>query len=290
MCNGQLRTRPRPWNDRLQLLLFGVFHLLGLPVPREVASMRKLCLLALLASPWSWLKAASASTPTAFSSFRPGRFPEPRPRGGERLRHPGDPGQRHRAAHRRVADGAGRAHRHRPSDQPFSLVVRQGEIGTGGHITASGAAGSMKKPASAGRDLSLRLEQVRVDEITLDVRGGIGTPGYSGLAGADGDSGGCLWGSASRGHDGQNGGDGRPGRGRPHPPGSAGGFPCRTGEGTPGRRRRWPGGRGGGRGSGRSRQGLPVLPHRCRRQGPSGATGPAGQRGAAGRLDVVRIQ
>ncbi|BBP81737.1 DUF1145 domain-containing protein [Pseudomonas sp. No.21] len=31
VCNGQLRTRPRPWNDRLQLLLFGVFHLLGLP-------------------------------------------------------------------------------------------------------------------------------------------------------------------------------------------------------------------------------------------------------------------
>ncbi|UXY54302.1 DUF1145 domain-containing protein [Pseudomonas tohonis] len=31
VCNRQLRTRPRPWNDRLQLLLFGVFHLLGLP-------------------------------------------------------------------------------------------------------------------------------------------------------------------------------------------------------------------------------------------------------------------
>ncbi|WP_435634287.1 DUF1145 domain-containing protein [Pseudomonas solani] len=31
VCNSQLRARPRPWNDRLQLLLFGVFHLLGLP-------------------------------------------------------------------------------------------------------------------------------------------------------------------------------------------------------------------------------------------------------------------
>ncbi|BBP81738.1 hypothetical protein PHLH8_13800 [Pseudomonas sp. Pc102] len=178
-----------------------------------------------------------------------------------------------------------------PSDQPFSLVVRRGEIGTGGHITASGAAGSMKKPASAGRDLSLRLEQVRVDEITLDVRGGIGTPGYSGLAGADGDSGGCLWGSASRGHDGQNGGDGQAG--------GAGGhirlevpvdFPVeqvkvRLEGGAGG-----PAGEAGAAGAGGAAKGCLFYRTEAGSKGRPGQPGQPGSAGAAGQLDVVRIQ
>jgi putative membrane protein len=31
MFNGRLRGRRRPWRDRLQILLFGAFHLLSLP-------------------------------------------------------------------------------------------------------------------------------------------------------------------------------------------------------------------------------------------------------------------
>ncbi|MFZ6045477.1 DUF1145 domain-containing protein [Pseudomonas sp. CR3202] len=31
LFNSLLRTRARPWLDRLQLLLFGVFHLLSIP-------------------------------------------------------------------------------------------------------------------------------------------------------------------------------------------------------------------------------------------------------------------
>ncbi|BBT15449.1 DUF1145 domain-containing protein [Metapseudomonas otitidis] len=31
LYNAQLRARPHPWRDRLQLMLFGVFHLAGLP-------------------------------------------------------------------------------------------------------------------------------------------------------------------------------------------------------------------------------------------------------------------
>ena len=31
----RLKGRPRPWLDRLQLLLFGTFHLLTLPKPRR---------------------------------------------------------------------------------------------------------------------------------------------------------------------------------------------------------------------------------------------------------------
>ncbi|BAN47325.1 hypothetical protein [Metapseudomonas resinovorans] len=98
-----------------------------------------------------------------------------------------------------------------PAEQGLRLEVAHGEIGIGSHITASGSAGSSSKPATAGRNLSLRLVDVKVGEMTVDVRGGIGAPGLSGLAGADGDSAGCLWGEASRGWDGQPGGDGQTG-------------------------------------------------------------------------------
>ncbi|WP_271411318.1 DUF1145 domain-containing protein [Pseudomonas sp. Q1-7] len=35
LFNARLRDRPSPWGDRLQLLLFGVFHLLGIPRHRR---------------------------------------------------------------------------------------------------------------------------------------------------------------------------------------------------------------------------------------------------------------
>lgn len=31
LFHGRLRGRPHPWRDRLQILLFGAFHLLSLP-------------------------------------------------------------------------------------------------------------------------------------------------------------------------------------------------------------------------------------------------------------------
>lgn len=31
LCNSRLRGRPHPWRDRLQILLFGAFHLLSMP-------------------------------------------------------------------------------------------------------------------------------------------------------------------------------------------------------------------------------------------------------------------
>ncbi|CAD5109226.1 hypothetical protein PSEWESI4_03522 [Pseudomonas carbonaria] len=98
-----------------------------------------------------------------------------------------------------------------PSDQEFRLEARHAEFGAGSRISARGAAGSHEKPATAGRNLSLRLEQADLADLILDVRGGAGAPGYAGLDGANGKSAGCAWGQASRGHDGLNGGDGRPG-------------------------------------------------------------------------------
>lgn len=31
LFNGSLRRRPRPWRDRLQILLFGIFHVQSFP-------------------------------------------------------------------------------------------------------------------------------------------------------------------------------------------------------------------------------------------------------------------
>lgn len=173
------------------------------------------------------------------------------------------------------------------ADQPFRLEVTQGEIATGGHITASGAAGSMKKPASDGRDLTLRLGTVAVDELTVDVRGGIGAPGYSGLAGADGKSGGCLWGQASRGHDGQNGGNGgEGGQGRTYSPGSGPGLPAGAGTGPYRGRCRRAGRRGRCPRRGWCRQGLPGLQHRPwpeRPRRPAGAVRPGRHERSHGR-------
>jgi hypothetical protein len=95
-----------------------------------------------------------------------------------------------------------------PSSEPFRLEARNAELATGVHIGARGASGSFDKPATPGRNLSLRLEHAQVGELTIDVRGGIGRPGYQGLDGADGKAPGCTWGEAGRGYDGQNGGDG----------------------------------------------------------------------------------
>lgn len=88
-----------------------------------------------------------------------------------------------------------------PSEQVLRLEVADAEIANGAQISARGAQGRAEKPALPGRNLSVRLQAVTLEN----------APGYAGLAGADGKPGGCTWGEASRGHDGLDGGDGQPG-------------------------------------------------------------------------------
>jgi hypothetical protein len=98
-----------------------------------------------------------------------------------------------------------------PSAQPFSLQVQRGELAAGSHISARGAAGRGEKSATAGRDLYLRLVKVQLSDLTLDVRGGAGAAGHKGKDGLAGEPGGCFWGQATAGENGQLAGDGQPG-------------------------------------------------------------------------------
>lgn len=97
------------------------------------------------------------------------------------------------------------------SAQAFQLVVLHGDLAAGSHISTRGATGNSKSPALAGRNLNLRLENVQVSDLTLDLRGGVGAAGQRGLDGLAGEAGGCLWGQASAGENGQSAGDGQPG-------------------------------------------------------------------------------
>lgn len=98
-----------------------------------------------------------------------------------------------------------------PGEQAFRLEVQHASVANGASISAQGAPGTVLKPATPGRVLNVRLEQASIESLTLDVRGGRGAPGYRGLDGANGQAGGCTWGSASRGYDGQDGGNGKAG-------------------------------------------------------------------------------
>ena len=177
-----------------------------------------------------------------------------------------------------------------PSDQVLRLEVEAAEIASGAQISARGARGSAEKPALPGRNLSLRLQAVTLENLLLDARGGTGAPGYAGLAGADGKSGGCTWGEASRGHDGLNGGDGQPG--------AAGaqvrlevpqGFPVeqlqvRLDGGNGGQ----PGAPGAG-GQGGVSKGCWLYSTDGARDGKPGQAGRAGEPGPAGALNVVQF-
>lgn len=98
-----------------------------------------------------------------------------------------------------------------PGDQPLRLVIDDADIGPGAWISAKGAAGTYTRPATPGREISLKLHKLTFESLTVDVRGGQGRPGYAGLDGAHGQPGGCTWGQASAGHDGQDGTDGHDG-------------------------------------------------------------------------------
>ncbi|WP_339411919.1 collagen-like protein [Pseudomonas sp. EA_35y_Pfl2_R5] len=177
-----------------------------------------------------------------------------------------------------------------PSDQVLRLEVEAAEIASGAQISARGAQGSAEKPALPGRDLSLRLQTVTLENLVLDARGGTGAPGYAGLAGADGNPGNCTWGEASRGHDGLDGGDGQPGasgaqvrlevpQGFPveqlqvRLDGGSGGQP-----GTPGA-----GGQGG------VSKGCWLYSTDGARDGKPGRAGRAGEPGPAGALNIVQF-
>ncbi|MET1080926.1 MAG: collagen-like protein [Pseudomonas sp.] len=178
-----------------------------------------------------------------------------------------------------------------PSDQGFHLQVARGQINAGSHISARGAPGTLEKPPTAGRNLSLRLEQVAVTDLSLDARGGRGAPGYPGLDGAGGEAAGCTWGQASRGYDGQLGGDGSMGapgarvrlevpqdfdveRIRVTVDGGAGG----------------PGGRGGLAGPGGEGKGCLLYRAEGARAGRAGEAGQPGAPGLAGSVEVVRVE
>ncbi|AVB16081.1 MULTISPECIES: hypothetical protein [Pseudomonas syringae group] len=98
-----------------------------------------------------------------------------------------------------------------PGVQAFNLVVVHGEFGTGSQITARGAPGTFEKPALPGRNLTLRLQSLNTEQLSIDARGGAGSPGYAGLDGGTGEEPGCTWGQAGRGYNGDSGGNGHDG-------------------------------------------------------------------------------
>lgn len=98
-----------------------------------------------------------------------------------------------------------------PGGDTLRIEVKHGNLADGSVIAAQGSSGSFEKPASGGRNLALRLQDVQVESLLIDVRGGVGAPGYDGLDGGNAQTSGCLWGSGRAANDGQNGADGQPG-------------------------------------------------------------------------------
>ncbi|EKG30869.1 Collagen pro alpha-chain precursor [Pseudomonas avellanae BPIC 631] len=149
-----------------------------------------------------------------------------------------------------------------PGVQAFNLVVLKGEFGTGSQITARGAPGTFEKLALPGRNLSLRLQSLNAEELSIDARGGAGSPGYAGLDGGTGEEPGCMWGQGGRGYNGDSGGNGRDGAA-----GSSGAATELSRRAHQSQCRRWRGRQGWRRRQGRQRrriQRLHRLPRRWR--------------------------
>ncbi|MCY1268781.1 hypothetical protein D9M70_172620 [compost metagenome] len=177
-----------------------------------------------------------------------------------------------------------------PGQQALHIDVREGRLADGSVIAAQGASGSFQKPASAGRDLVLRLQNVVVSNLLVDVRGGVGAPGQDGADGDAGRAAGCLWGGSRGAGNGGNGADGATG--------ASGGkvrfevpqdFPMDV------VRVRLEGGVGGAPGK-PGKAGLKSAPRNClvystsgSAAGKPGQPGVEGARGSDGRLDVVRF-
>ncbi|MBD8573285.1 collagen-like protein [Pseudomonas syringae] len=175
-----------------------------------------------------------------------------------------------------------------PSAQPLSVQVSHAQLGSGSQITARGAPGTYQKFATPGRTLTLRVQQLDAEQLSVDARGGAGAPGFVGLDGANGLAPGCTWGQAGRGYDGDAGGNGHNGapggqvrlelplayaaeRIRVNVEGGAGGS----------------GGSGGKAGKGGDSKGCIVY---RADGGKAGASGQAGQAGSAGPAGTVSVQ
>lgn len=177
-----------------------------------------------------------------------------------------------------------------PSEQAFHLNVAHGQIAAEAQISARGAPGSPSKPAMPGRALAIRLESVVVETLLVDVRGGMGAPGYAGLDGADGKAAGCTWGQAGRGHDGLDGGDG-------HAGGAGGEVRVEVPANFPLDRLRMrleggvggSAGKGGSGGLGGAGKGCWLYSAAGAADGRPGLAGQPGTSGAAGRLSLVRF-
>lgn len=98
-----------------------------------------------------------------------------------------------------------------PNPNALHLSIQQAEFEPGSQIVSRGAPGTYEKPPLPARDLDVQIFALQAAELSVDARGGSGTPGFVGLDGAYGDPAGCLWDSASRGYNGENGSDGHPG-------------------------------------------------------------------------------
>lgn len=177
-----------------------------------------------------------------------------------------------------------------PSAQPISVRVEHGRFATGSQITARGAPGTFEKPALPGRNLTLRINDLSADLLSVDARGGAGGPGYVGLDGGNGQAPGCTWGQAGRGHDGDDGGSGHDG--------AAGGqvrlelpqgfaaerIQVNVNGGAAG-----PGGAGGQPGKGGASKGCLVYRADGGKPGKPGQAGQPGNAGPAGSVTVQRF-
>ena len=74
-----------------------------------------------------------------------------------------------------------------PGNTALQLQVRHAQLDHGSQITSRGAPGTHEKPAKAGRDLTLRINSLVAEELSVDARGGAGAQGYAGLDGANGE-------------------------------------------------------------------------------------------------------
>lgn len=177
-----------------------------------------------------------------------------------------------------------------PSAQPLNVQVGHGQLGAGSQITARGAPGTYQKPATPGRTLTLRVQQLDAEVLSVDARGGAGAPGFVGLDGANGEAPGCTWGQAGRGYNGDAGGNGHNGA-----PGgqvrlelplafAAERIKVNVDGGAAG-----PGGSGGKAGKGGDSKGCVVYRADGGKAGESGQAGQAGVAGPAGTVNVQRF-
>ena len=166
-----------------------------------------------------------------------------------------------------------------PGSDALQIEVLHGNLADGSVIAAQGSSGSFEKPASGGRNLVLRLQDVAVENLLIDVRGGVGAPGYDGLDGGSAQTSGCLWGSGRSAGDGQKGADGQAGeqfaveKVRVRLEGGAGGA----------------GGKPGKAGPRSAEKGCWFYSVAGEKPGAEGQGGAEGAKGSEGRLDVKRF-